>query len=111
MLYQQLYVWAVFLSAMDVMLTWLILSRSGDEVNPLARLVIGEWGMAGASAFKFALVMFAIVACELVGRRRHATGRRLAMACVLINALPVTWSLVLLATHWGHLQQQGVQVQ
>ena len=54
MLFQQLYVWTVFMAAMDVMLTWVILSRTGDEVNPLARLVIVEWGMAGACAFKFA---------------------------------------------------------
>ena len=111
MLFQQLYVWTVFMAAMDVMLTWVILSRTGDEVNPLARLVIVEWGMAGACAFKFALVLFAIVACELVGRRRHATGRRLAVACVALNAVPVAWSLVLLSMHWAHLRGQGAPLQ
>lgn len=40
MRFQNEYVWFVFFSAMDVMLTWVILWRGGREVNPIADRVI-----------------------------------------------------------------------
>ena len=100
MLYQQAYVWVIFLAALDVMLTWLILTRQGIEVNPVAHMVISDWGMEGATAFKFALVMLALVICEVVGRRRPVTGLLLSVGAALINALPVGWSLTLIITNW-----------
>lgn len=103
MLFEQAYLWTILLASLDVMLTWLLLSRAGEEVNPIARAVIAHWGMAGASAFKFALVLFAIVACEVVGRRRRETGWRLALLCVLFNALPVAWSTGLIIAHSEHV--------
>lgn len=100
MLFQQAYVWALFFSSLDIMLTWLILSRAGTEANPVARAVIHMWGLPGAIAFKFALVMLVIVICEVVGRQRPATGWSLACMAALINAVPVGWALVLISFNW-----------
>ena len=99
MLHQNAYVWFVFVSSLDIMLTWKILERGGVEVNPVAELVIGHWGMHGAIAFKFALMMFVIVTCEISGRIRPRTGRALSIAAVAVSAIPVAWSLFLLAVH------------
>jgi hypothetical protein len=99
MRYQSEYVWIIFFSSMDIMLTWAILRRGGEEVNPMARLVIEWWGLNGAIAFKFALMLFVIVSCEIVGRRRDLTGRRLARVAVIIAASPVVYSLGLLVDH------------
>ena len=47
MRYQNAYVWILFFSAMDVMLTFLILWLGEDaasEVNPIAWFVIEGWG-------------------------------------------------------------------
>ena len=99
MRYQTGYLWLVLLSAVDVMFTWHILRRGGTELNPIARLVIDHWELPGAIALKFALVLFVIVACEIVGRKRDRLGRALVLVAVGISAIPVTWSLVLLATH------------
>lgn len=107
MLFQQAYVWAVFLSSLDIMLTWLILSRSGTEVNPVAHAVIHAWGLPGAIAFKFALVMLAIVICEIVGRQRPNTGWSLSCATAVINAVPVGWALTLIAFNWPHFFPPG----
>ena len=69
--FQEEYVWLLFLASMDVMLTWYILEKKGgEEINPVARIVIEAWGLWGAIAFKFSLVLFVIVACEWVVRRR-----------------------------------------
>lgn len=102
MLFQNAYVWIVFLSSMDVMLTYVILRLGGREVNPVAMYVIKFWddlmhlGMAGATVFKFALVVFTIVICEIVGRRSLRKGRRLARVLIVISTVPVVWSLALL---------------
>lgn len=105
MRYQNAYMWIVFFSFMDVLLTWMIL-RPGDgstqEVNPLAQAVIKAWGgmegfgMAGASVLKFALVVLAIVICEVVGRSNDRKGKYLSWVLAFIAAIPVVWSLVLL---------------
>ncbi|MFM7807718.1 MAG: DUF5658 family protein [Planctomycetota bacterium] len=99
MRYQAGYLWLVLLSAVDVMFTWHILRRGGLELNPIARLVIDHWDLPGAIAFKFALVLFVIVTCEIVGRKRDGLGRALIGTSIGIASIPVAWSLVLLATH------------
>jgi hypothetical protein len=97
--FQNAYVWLVFVSSLDIMLTWKILDRGGVEVNPVAKIVIDAWGMHGAIAFKFALMLWVIVACELLARKKRSAGRFLAYLAVAISASPVAWSLCLLAWH------------
>ncbi len=75
---------------------------STQEVNPIAEAVIKAWGgmegfgMAGASALKFALVALAIVICEVVGRSNDKKGKCLSWVLAFIAAIPVVWSIVLL---------------
>lgn len=97
--FQNAYVWMIFVSSLDIMLTWKILDRGGMEVNPLAALVIDEWGMQGAIAFKFALMMWVILACEFLARMKGSAGRFLAYTGVVVSATPVVWSLLLLVIH------------
>ena len=97
------YFWLIFVGSLDIMLTWVILRNGGEEVNPVAKLVIDAWGLNGAILFKFALTVFVIVACEVVGRVRPLTARLLIWFGVLISSFPPVWSIALLATHYGHL--------
>ena len=97
-LYPNEYVWFVLVASLDVMFTWAILQRGGTEVNPIARLVIDAWALPGAIAFKYALTVFVIVVCEIVGRQRPQTGRRLAWVAVAVSAVPPVYSWVLLAS-------------
>ncbi|MFM1831143.1 MAG: hypothetical protein RLZZ558_1483 [Planctomycetota bacterium] len=99
MRYQNGYLWLLLLSAVDVIFTWHILRRGGEELNPVADLIIRTWELPGAIAFKFALVLFVIVSCEIVGRQRDRWGRGLIVTAVVIAAFPVAWSLVLLSLH------------
>ena len=93
------YVWLLFFSAMDVMLTWAILSRGGREVNPIANEVITAWGLNGAITFKFSLMLLVVIVCEVVARSRATLARSLAWAAVIISAVPVFYSLALLLLH------------
>jgi hypothetical protein len=98
MRYPDAYVWLVFVSALDVMLTWRILEEGGVEINPIARFVIDMWALPGAILFKFGLMLFVILACEIVGRQKDRAGRLLAAFAVFVSAIPVVYSLGLL-TH------------
>ncbi len=104
-LYPNVYVWYVFLASLDVMLTALILSEvfsdidvyaepRGSEMNPLANWIIRVGGLPGMVAFKFILVILVVCICEIVGRRKHETGRQLAKWAVAISAIPVVVALV-----------------
>jgi len=95
-LYPNIYVWFVFLSALDIMLTWVVLYIAGPEAeaNLLANWVVKRWGLPGMAVYKFALVFGIVCLCEAVGRRKEGTGRRLAEWCVAITAIPVVLALV-----------------
>ena len=97
--FQNHYTWFVFVSSLDIMLTWKILDRGGLEVNPVAKIVIDAWGMHGAIAFKFALMLWVIVACEVLARMKRSAGKFLAICAVVVSASPVAWSLFLLLYH------------
>lgn len=100
MRYQDAYVWFLFLAAGDVMLTWFILERrGGSEVNPVADLVIRSWGLWGAIGFKFSLVLFVIVVCEIISRRNAKRADFLVGTAIVVSAMPVLYSLGLLAWH------------
>jgi len=100
MLYQGPYVWLVFLSALDVMMTWVVLHWGGSEVNGLADAVIRRFGLTGIVLFKYALVVLFICICESVGRRNFKAGRRLAYSSIAITCIPVTIAFVQLLI-WG----------
>jgi len=89
MRYPRAYAWFVGLATLDIILTWVVLEFGGQEVNAVADYVIQHRGLQGIVLFKFCLVVFVIVMCEVVGRRRDSAGRRLAKWCVAVTAIPV----------------------
>ena len=94
MRYPNEYVWLVFISAMDLIMTWIILKRYGGyEANQVADFVITRFGSTGLVLFKFTIVMFVIIVCEIVGRQNESRGRWLARVGVGISALPLGVSL------------------
>ncbi|MBN1342975.1 MAG: hypothetical protein JXQ73_09870 [Phycisphaerae bacterium] len=104
MRYPNIYVWYVLLSALDIMLTALIMAAGGSEINSVADRIMGFWGLPGLTAFKFAVVILVVSICEIVGRKNDRTGRRLAEWAVAITAIPVVVSLVqllVLVHHYG----------
>ncbi len=88
-LYPALYSWYVFAASLDVLFTGLILHEGGTEVNAVADWVIARWNLPGLAVFKFITVALVVVICEWIGRRRPATGLRLARWAVAVTAFPV----------------------
>jgi len=97
MMFPNAYVWLLLFSAMDVMLTWVVLQLGGAEINGLADWFISRYGLTGMTIYKFSLVVIFVVLCEIVGRLRTSSGRMLSRVGVLIAVFPVVWTLVLLA--------------
>lgn len=95
-LYPNQYVWFVFLSTMDVLMTFVVLWFGGSEANTLANWVLQKWGFAGMTIFKFVLVTFVISLCEVVGRRDPGAGRLLIRAGLVLTCVPVALAFLLL---------------
>jgi len=88
-LYPGIYVWYVFISALDVMFTWVVLHFDGEEVNQVANAVLMKWDLPGIVVFKFVLVTLVICICEFVGRQRPKLGQYLGEWAVGITCIPV----------------------
>lgn len=92
------YVWFVLVSALDLILTCVILNLGGVEVNAIANAVLSYGGLTTLVLFKFALVTLVIVFCEWITRRNPRAGFKLAEWAIAITAIPVAISLIQLAT-------------
>ncbi len=99
MRYPNSYAWLLLLSSMDIMLTWVILLFGGSEVNPIALWIIKRFELPGMIIYKFALIVFFIAICEIVGTLRDSTGWLLSKFSVMIACVPVVWAMYLLARH------------
>ena len=95
-LYPNRYVWFVFLSALDALLTYVILWIGGGEANAIARWVLEEFDFVGMVVFKFAIVVFVILLCEYIGRRSESKGRKLAEWSIALTCIPVVIAFTLL---------------
>ena len=93
------YVWFVFISALDIMLTWIVLHLGGREANQLANAILYRYGLPGLVVFKFALVILVVLICEWVGRRRPESARLLLSVGIMVTCLPVVLAMMLIAFH------------
>ncbi len=93
--YPATYLLFELVAAADIVRTFLIVWTEGTavEVNAIARAVIERLDLPGALAYKFGLVVFIIVMCEVISRRRDEVARRLAEWSVAATTIPVVVSL------------------
>jgi hypothetical protein len=103
--YPNEYVWFLFVSAMDLIMTSVVLFFGGREANPLANGVLESLGLGGLAVFKFALVGVVIGCCQIIGSQRRRTGLWLARFAVAITAVPMiaAFAQLLVASHAGEL--------
>ena len=93
LLFPNLYLSFVLLAMIDLMLTCELLSSvpSARELNPFAAAMILEYDLFGLVAYKSPMTALNVMLIEAVGRLRHRTGYRLAVAAVIIAAIPPLW--------------------
>jgi hypothetical protein len=91
----------VLVSVLDVLMTHTLLRQGFHfyESNPVARWFFARWNMAGMVGFKFLVISIAIVACEVVERRRPGVGRRIIGIGVVAACAVVAYSVLLFIRH------------
>jgi len=94
-----LYFWYILLATLDLLTTVLILSMGGREANGIADMVLQAAGPVGLLIMKYATVALVVCICEFVAERRHAAGRFVALAAIVLSAVPVAAGWAQLALH------------
>ena len=95
-LYPNQYLWFVFLSALDVLLTALALLNGAREANIVAAWMLRQYGVGGLILLKFTAVPIVIALCQIVGTHKPGTGQRLAEWVVALAAIPIVIGVVIL---------------
>jgi hypothetical protein len=94
-LFPNLYAWYVLASTLDIIVTNTIIHQFGGwEVNHIADTLIEAYGTWGLIFLKYCSVLLVVVICETIGRRSMRAGRNLALAAVIISAMPVGIGLI-----------------
>ncbi|MFT3878541.1 MAG: DUF5658 family protein [Gemmatales bacterium] len=89
----------IVLSLADLILTRVLLTQSGGDIyeaNPLANLILSNFGWAGLTAFKFGMVLMISGIMVYVSYYQPKTARRLAAFAALLMAGVVGYSGYLL---------------
>lgn len=94
----------VFVSSLDLFMTYIMLSQGFMEANPVARYFIAGWGAKGMVYFKFSMVAFVCVLAQIIARYRPRAARWLLLGATLVVAIVVVYSLRLLLQH-GNLAE------
>lgn len=98
--YPRHYVWVLALAALDIIVTTLVLSVGGQELNALARWAIEHAGVIGMVAIKATTLSIVLCICEYMGRHRPRVGLRIAELALIANSIAVACGLVYL-THFS----------
>jgi hypothetical protein len=97
-LYPDRYVWYVFVSAMDIMVTVMVLIHLRmQEANTFAQWSIDHFGTWGLIGLKFLSVILVVLICEYIGRRSYRRGKRLATIAIGLSLIPITAAIVQIA--------------
>ncbi len=97
-LYPDRYVWYVFVSALDIILTVTVLVHLGmREANTFAQWSIDHFGTWGLIGLKFLSVIVVVMICEFIGRRDVRRGGRLAYIAIGLSLIPITAAIVQIA--------------
>ncbi len=92
--YGGFYPWYILLASLDIILTWVVLTMGGKEVNGVAQWALGLGGLSGMIALKFATVTVVVVICETIGLRNERAGRRMAQWSVALSTVPIIVAIV-----------------
>ena len=83
------YVWLVFVSAMDLMLTWIILHKGGIEATVVPDWLTPHYARVGGVFFKFGVMPGWTLISKCTARHNLDTARKFAIAAVCIAAIPI----------------------
>jgi hypothetical protein len=90
-------------STLDVMMTYFLINHATVasnllivESNPVARYFMDSWGFPGVIYFKFGLVAFVSLICQVIARSKVDVARRVLYFATALVASVVVYSALLL---------------
>ncbi len=96
----------ILASTLDVMLTQYLLWQSNSEgniwfveSNPIPRFFLESWGLKALVYFKFSLVAFVSIICQIIAHRKIEVARRVLNFASLIVMGVVIYSVFLMIQH------------
>jgi len=98
-LLQQEMLWFILVSAMDIFMTYILLSMPDGEfheANPIARYFIYGWGLKGMVYFKMGMAGFVCVISQIIARKKPKLGKFVLNGATLVVASVVIYSVYLL---------------
>jgi len=95
--YPRHYAWVLLLALLDIIVTTLVLSTGGKELNAIARWAIEHAGILGMLAIKSTTLTIVLFICEYLGRHRPRVGLRIAELALVAHSIAVACGLVYLA--------------
>jgi len=90
--------WLLFFSFLDILMTWILLSRSPRvvESNPIAAWFFVRFNMVGMIVYKFGIIGVVILIAEGVEQLRPGRGRFVLRLGIAAAAAVVVYSATLL---------------
>lgn len=92
----QEYLGFLLLNLFDLFLTGYIFRHSGQEANGLALLVLHKFGLQGFAIFKFAMVVFIIILCEVISTINLTRARQVITGACVLYVLVNLWETYLI---------------
>jgi hypothetical protein len=87
----------ILVNALDIFLTYLILTRQGVEANPIANFFFRNWNIQGMIAFKMVIVGFVCILSQVIALRSIRSASRLLIFGTVAVGCVVLYSVWLLA--------------
>lgn len=94
--YPRHYAWVLALAVLDIVVTTLVLSTGGKELNAIARWAIEHAGVLGMVCIKAASLALVLGICQYLGRHRPRAGLRIAEFALVANSVAVSCGLMYL---------------
>ncbi len=100
--FPRLYLWYLTFATLDIVVTTVILSLGGRELNGLAALALARLGLPGLALVKFLAVAIVVVIVETIfhssdAPKQRATAMRIAEWAIAASVIPVVVGLIQLA--------------
>lgn len=91
------YLALILVSMLDVIFTCVIVSRGGQELNPIADEVIAHGGLHVLPCYKLTLLLLLVLLCEYLHGRRPRMMQWSIPLIVMTWGLPPAWAILQLA--------------